>query len=246
VAVVSALPTNPSSSNSSSSTNTITKNTMIAIVVIAASVGGAAAIWTLIRKWKLGTSSKFDTRLQPIEWSPEGESGLPGGIREKDIGGAVGAPPATEKRRPNSTGSEGSFHSGDGNFGRNVTGNGNLFAEQDVPPHDFTAGPVQPYPAYEYNAGYVDLQRNNSGGRAPDLQRARSNGGAAAYGNGYEYGSQDQAYAHGHGYEQTEDAYAQDAYGGYEAYGQQPQYQHGQQDAQAAAYNQSRYQGGRY
>lgn len=40
------------------------------IIIIAASVGGVTILWTLFRKWKLGRSSRFDERLQPIDWQP--------------------------------------------------------------------------------------------------------------------------------------------------------------------------------
>jgi len=189
--------------------------------------------------------------MQPIEWSPDGEPGLPGATREKDATAVatIGAAPG-EKHRPSSTGSAGSFHSNEANMGRNVTGNGNMFAQQE-PPHDFTAGPTAPYNAYDYNtAPYVDLQRNNSGGgHTTDLSRARSTGGhgPGGFGNAYEYNTHDQAYSGNGSYVQDE-AYAQDAYGGYESYGQQPyppadQYVH---DAPAARYNQTAHQGGRY
>ncbi|KAG9011603.1 hypothetical protein FRB94_000784 [Tulasnella sp. JGI-2019a] len=223
------------SENTTSSSSSIGKNTMIAIAVIAGSIGGAAAIWTLIRKWKLGPSSRFEERMQPIEWNPDGGSG--GSGIEKGIGGAdektygaaaAGVVGANRLGRSGSTGSQGSsFRSGEGqqNLGRNVTGNANMnmFAEHEVglpPPHDFTAGPSQvPYGAYDnYNAGpgYVDLQRNVSGAGA--LARQPSNGAGLSRGpsnGGYApnaYGHEQQAYEYGH-----EDAYAQDAYGGYDA-----------------------------
>jgi len=183
--------------------------------------------------------------MQPIEWSPDGESGLPGAVREKTVGGM------SEKARPSSTGSAGSFHSGGADHGRNVTGNGNMFADQE-PAHDFTAGPAQLHNNYEYNTGYVDLQRNNSGGStgAADLTRARSQGAAATgYGHGYDFNAHDQAYA-GNGYEGNDAAYAQDAYGGYETHTQHQypadQYGNYSHDPHATNYNQATYQGGRY
>jgi len=72
--------------------------------------------------------------MQPIEWNPEmgtgGDSGLPGALREKDGASSYGG---EKHRRAGSSGSHGSFHSGEGeqnNLGRNVTGNGNMFADQ--------------------------------------------------------------------------------------------------------------------
>ncbi|KAJ7596870.1 hypothetical protein C8J56DRAFT_299600 [Mycena floridula] len=40
------------------------------LIVVASCVGGIAIFWTVFRKWKLGRSSKFDQRLQPIDWQP--------------------------------------------------------------------------------------------------------------------------------------------------------------------------------
>ncbi|KAG8862965.1 hypothetical protein FRB96_000385 [Tulasnella sp. 330] len=236
-----ALPTGTSSSSTAGSANSFGKNTIIAIAVIAGSIGGAAAIWTLIRKWKLGPSSRFEERMQPIEWSPEGDGGMAdkpiGGMDEKAYGAAaagVAGIGATRLNRSGSNGSQGSRGSdGQQNLGRNVTGNANMFNEQELgiglpPPHDFTAGAAAPgaYGAYDnYNAGpgYVDLQRNPSNGAA--LARQPSNPGA--YGlargpsnvgyapNAYDaYGQQPQQ---PYGYENDDAAYAQDAYGGYEA-----------------------------
>ncbi|KAG8966177.1 hypothetical protein FRC03_012367 [Tulasnella sp. 419] len=153
------------------------KNSMIAIAVIASCVAAAVGIWTLIRKWKLSPSKKFEDRMQPIEWSPDGVGSTPPGPGlgpEKDAEAGM-----TEKhRRAGSTGSHGSFHSADHNLGRNVTGNTNMFADQQpssLAPaaHDFTAGPADGQ-TYDYNQavynystnpndGYVDLQRGNSG-----------------------------------------------------------------------------------
>jgi len=244
VSTVAALPTSTPDTSSSDSASTFGKNTIIAIAVIAGCVGGAAAIWTLIRKWKLGPSAKFEDRMQPIEWSPDGEPGLPGGAREKGAALTAAAIGSGEKlHRSGSTGSAGSFHSAGENLGRNVTGNGNMFAEQE--PHDFTA-PAQTYHQYDYgnNVGYVDLHRNNStGAPGADLSRALSNGGRPGYGHEY---AQD-GYA-ANGYEHNDAAYAQDAYGGYETYGQQaqPQYpadQYAHESRAAPGYTQGEYQG---
>jgi len=145
---------------------------------------------------------------------------------------------------------------------RNVTGNGNMFADQHPnsyapEAHDFTAGAASAYGAYDYNApvapaaGYVDLQRANSGGLAPVAPLSRgltvSGGHTSDDYNSDEYFSSpegNQAYGHGH-----QDAYEQNAYGGYDAYGQQQQPQHYAADPYAPRepYAQGRgYEGGRY
>jgi len=190
-------------------TSTFGRNTIIAIAVIASCVGGAAAIWTLIRKWKLGPSNKFENRMQPIEWSAD----FAPGSGEKDAAvlptAAVAATAETHRR--GSTGSHGSFHSNDAHsIGRNVTGN-NMFADQNptaLAPeaHDFTAGPAQ---TYDYQAGYVDLQRSNSGRLAPDVTGATALTHGPSVNHGYEYDYP--AGAHGQ-YEYDNTAYA-GAYG---------------------------------
>ncbi|KAF8078778.1 hypothetical protein FPV67DRAFT_78284 [Lyophyllum atratum] len=50
------------------------------LIAVAASVAAVAILWTVFRKWKLGRSSKFDERLQPIDWQPTNpdDGALPG------------------------------------------------------------------------------------------------------------------------------------------------------------------------
>ncbi|KAF9015540.1 hypothetical protein BDQ17DRAFT_1320396 [Cyathus striatus] len=116
-----------------------TKGTALtALIAVAASIGGVAILWTIFRKWKLGRSSKFDERLQPIDWQPKPEDdALPGVHR--------------------STSHASSFHSAghsNYNFSDHSHGGNNL---QPIPDHDFTAGtslaPV---------GGYADLARGPS------------------------------------------------------------------------------------
>ncbi|KAG8691065.1 hypothetical protein FRC11_007088 [Ceratobasidium sp. 423] len=154
-------------------TEKITKNTIISLVVIAACIGGAIAIWTVIRKWKLSPSEKFDDRMQPIDWAPPPANGTPeDAIEEK-----------SKHRRAGSGASHGSFTSG--GVGQSEQGHGakgGMYAEsqyghgygtqpQDFPPpHDFTAGAAQPggygqyYAGQQYagGPGYADLQRGPS------------------------------------------------------------------------------------
>ncbi|CAE6416951.1 unnamed protein product [Rhizoctonia solani] len=154
-------------------TEKITKNTIISLVVIASCIGGAVAIWTVIRKWKLSPSEKFDDRMQPIDWAPPPANGTPDdAIEEK-----------TKHRRAGSGASHGSFTSG--GVGQSEQGHGvkgGMYADsqyshgyatqpQDFPPpHDFTAGTAQPggygqyYAGQQYagGPGYADLQRGPS------------------------------------------------------------------------------------
>ncbi|KAF6766565.1 hypothetical protein DFP72DRAFT_867006 [Ephemerocybe angulata] len=95
-------------------------NIMTILVAIAASLGGVAILWTVFRKWKLGSSKRFEERLQPIDWkSPSHDDGLP----------------ASHPRRNSGS----SFNSG------RSRGNGLSPLE-----HDFTAGPsgVSPVGGY--------------------------------------------------------------------------------------------------
>ncbi|KAF8683352.1 hypothetical protein RHS04_01870 [Rhizoctonia solani] len=151
-------------------TKTITKNTIIVLVVIAACIGGAMAIWTVIRKWKLSPSEKFDDRMQPIDWTPPTNGIAEDAIEEK-----------TKHRRVGSGASHGSFTSGGvpqsdqghgakaGTYADSQRGHG--YGPQDFPPpHDFTAGAAQPdaygqyYGGQQYagGPGYADLQRGPS------------------------------------------------------------------------------------
>ncbi|KAF8593274.1 hypothetical protein BDV93DRAFT_255548 [Ceratobasidium sp. AG-I] len=99
----SSTPEAAASQAAQERTRKITKNTIISLVVIASCIGGAIAIWTVIRKWKLSPSERFDDRMQPIDWAPTGGAG---GVRDD---------PLAEKashRRAGSAGSHGSFTSG--------------------------------------------------------------------------------------------------------------------------------------
>jgi len=49
---------------------------MTVLIVVAASVGGLAILWTIFRKWKLGHSSKFSERMAPIDWQPTNDEGI--------------------------------------------------------------------------------------------------------------------------------------------------------------------------
>ncbi|CAE6396754.1 unnamed protein product [Rhizoctonia solani] len=150
-------------------TKKITRNTIVSLVVVASCIGGAIGIWTVIRKWKLSPSEKFDDRMQPIDWAPP-----PNGVTEDAI------EEKSKHRRAGSGASHGSFTSG--GVGQSEQGHGAKYADsqhghaygaqpQDFPPpHDFTAGATQPggygqyYGGQQYAAGpgYADLQRGPS------------------------------------------------------------------------------------
>ncbi|KXN83864.1 hypothetical protein AN958_00944 [Leucoagaricus sp. SymC.cos] len=115
--------------------------TLMVLIVIASSIGGIAILWTIFRKWKLGRSSKFDERLQPIDWQQPTEDSRDAGII-----------PAHRRAPSNAS----SFHSasahGHANGRHSPNGGATL---QPIPDHDFTAGaaPI---------GGYADLARGPS------------------------------------------------------------------------------------
>lgn len=113
-----------------------TKSTTLTIlIIVASSIGGVAILWTIFRKWKLGRSSKFDERLQPIDWQPTNpDEGIIPSLR----------------RAPSSASS---FHSGSGH-GYSA----NRAVGYAIPDHDFTAVPSHSAPI----GGYADLARGSA------------------------------------------------------------------------------------
>lgn len=130
-----ANPQNAAAANNTNSGGLSSKgrNTLLTvIIVVAASIAGVAIIWTVFRKWKLGHSSKFDQRLQPIDWQPTHSED--GDFRSRRNSGM-------------------SFNSGYG--ATSERGHAGL---QPVQEHDFTAGPSHMAPV----GGYADLARGPS------------------------------------------------------------------------------------
>ncbi|CAE6421056.1 hypothetical protein ACGC1H_006689 [Rhizoctonia solani] len=171
-------------------TRKITRNTIVSLVVIASCIGGAVAIWTVIRKWKLSPSEKFDDRMQPIDWAPPPAHGAAENVIEEK----------SKHRRGGSGASHGSFTSG--GVGQSEQGHGAKYADsqhgygpqsQDFPPaHDFTAGTAQPGGYGQYyggqhpgGPGYADLQRG------PSLSESTYSHGANV--------SRGMSYSRGHG-----------------------------------------------
>ncbi|PFH54815.1 hypothetical protein AMATHDRAFT_44605 [Amanita thiersii Skay4041] len=145
-----ATPTSslqPQSANSKAG-----KTTFTVIIIIASVAGGVTILWTIFRKWKLARSSKFDERLQPIDWQPTTET--------------------DGRHRPTSVAS--SFHSA-GHSAGTVTGHGGGYGPGSdhghgssdhghpsnlapLPDHDFT-----PLPSSRAPVGtYADLARGPS------------------------------------------------------------------------------------
>jgi len=134
--------------------------TLMILIIIASSIGGVAILWTIFRKWKLGRSSKFDERLQPIDWQPTDE-------RDTANDGII-----PNHRRQHSNAS--SFHSASAHShpSGNRGNNGGAPSLQPIPDHDFTAGaPI---------GGYADLAR----GPSPPMGEVNRGPGVT---RGYEY-----------------------------------------------------------
>ncbi|KAF5385285.1 hypothetical protein D9615_001385 [Tricholomella constricta] len=135
----------PSSPPQIQSNATKPKSTAVtALIIVASSLAGVAILWTVFRKWKLGRSSKFDERLQPIDWQPTNpDDALPGSRRR--LSGAS------------------SFRSGSGNpnsargYGTSDHGH-DAPSSYAIPDHDFTAGSSTLAPV----GGYADLARGPS------------------------------------------------------------------------------------
>lgn len=139
----------------------------MAIIIVAASVGGVFVFWTIFRKWKLSSSKKFDDRLKPIDWQPT--------TGEDDV-------IPTHRRVPSGS----SFHSA-GHSSNNGIGRNGGFGPLD---HDFTAGPAQ----VNNIGGYADLARASSPNppmqelaRGPSFNRGYDQGVPLHHQSGYEY-----------------------------------------------------------
>src|SRR6202044_2432046 len=142
--------------SSSESASKITRATLTVLVVIAACVGGTAIIWTVIRKWKLRTSSQFDERMRPIDWQPPtSEDGIPGHNRAGSSSSSFHS---------------GSGHDGLGGYGATIDHGRSPSPLPPIPDHDFTAGPTPLAPV----GGYADLARGPS--PQPQMQEALTRG----------------------------------------------------------------------
>jgi hypothetical protein len=156
---VSATPTAAASDNSQVGGSSLSHTTLTIIIVLAASVGGCAIIWTIIRKWKFRPSAEFEDRLEPIDWQPTvHDSGLP-----------------THRRVPSNASSFHSAGTEHGGLARSGSQNGAATYNNNVPArsltplpeHDFTPGAATLAPV----GGYADLAR----GPSPQPQMQESN-----------------------------------------------------------------------
>jgi hypothetical protein len=161
---VAASSATNSSNNSQIGGSSLSHTTITILIVLAASIGGCAIIWTIIRKWKFRPSAQFEDRLEPVNWQPtEHDSGVP------------------SHRRMASDAS--SFHSaGHDNMGLSRSNSGGAYnagrSLTPLPEHDFTAGPAALAPV----GGYADLTRGPS--PQPQMQEALQR--APSFNQGYE------------------------------------------------------------
>ncbi|KIK91460.1 hypothetical protein PAXRUDRAFT_629728 [Paxillus rubicundulus Ve08.2h10] len=151
--LTSSVAPSPTQTSSTSSSSGMSHAAMTILIVIAASVGAAIIIWTIIRKWKFRPSSDFEGRMQPIDWQPgsDVDTGFSG----------------QRHRMSNAS----SFHSGsshghgDDQF-RGQAGGHSAAALSPIPDHDFTAGAAH----LATVGGYADLARGPS--PQPTMQEA--------------------------------------------------------------------------
>ncbi|EGO04688.1 hypothetical protein SERLA73DRAFT_173907 [Serpula lacrymans var. lacrymans S7.3] len=162
--VVTGSPTSSTASSTSTSTSsgTIAHTTEVALIIIGACIVGAGIIWTIIRKWKFRPSANFEDRMQPIDWQPTTDSGLP-----------------AHRRNSNAS----SFHSGHSETNYAGRGGGGSYGSD----HGHGVAPLNPIPDHDFTAGtgglasaggYADLVRGPS--PQPQMQEALSHGPSMA------------------------------------------------------------------
>lgn len=118
-----AKPSPDADAEKSGASSSAGKTTAVVFAAIIGAVAGVTVIWTIFRRWKLSRSSKFDARMNPIDWEPSA---------------------AADDTRRHSNAS--SFHSSGHGHGYGSTSNHG----HGVPDHDFTAGPTHLAPVGGY------------------------------------------------------------------------------------------------
>ncbi|KAI0030196.1 hypothetical protein K488DRAFT_87979 [Vararia minispora EC-137] len=171
-----SVPSTSASSNNVAVTPkgsaSLSRGATTVLIVIGACVGGGAVLWTIFRKWKLRASSRFEDRLEPINWQPStGDNGIPGSNRPTSIASSFHSAGHDGLLRSNSGGS----YRGNGAYG--ATGQAPL---NPIPDHDFTAGADNLAPG-----GYADMAR----GPSPQPQMADLHRGPSLTQHQYDYGA---------------------------------------------------------
>lgn len=192
----SAAATGTDDKSSNPDASFLPKPAIIGLIVTGSCIAAAAAIWTIIRKWKFSPSRHFEDRLEPINWEPTQSSGLPHDptVAALARGGSQNGGSQNGRTR-NSLSSD-----GQGSV-RNMSAANNdqiSMAPDFPPPHDFTAGAASLGPP----GGYVDMHRGPSPGPNPYAQRGPSPAPPGPYGQQYEAPNPYDAYDYNAGYGQ--------------------------------------------
>ncbi|KAG6832269.1 hypothetical protein H0H92_003502 [Tricholoma furcatifolium] len=162
---VGATPTDSVTPEAAANASAPKTTVVTALIIAASSVAAITILWTVFRKWKFGRSSKFDERLQPIDWRPtaDDDEPLPGHHRRHSAASSfrsAGHPSANDH--------------GSSDHGHNSP------SSYTLPDHDFTAGPAHLAPI----GGYADLAR----GPSPQPQMTQARGPASLSRPAYDVG----------------------------------------------------------
>ncbi|WVN85140.1 uncharacterized protein L203_100282 [Cryptococcus depauperatus CBS 7841] len=141
--VASSTASSAADKDHGKSSSGLSKSALIAIIVVASVVGLVAIGWTAFRKWKLRPSNRFDSKMQPIDFSPQKDGGMDDDFFEKTLQRSASQNSTNRQRQE-------------------------LVAQLDdpnhvpgVPTHDFTAGAAvgAGVGAYGYQDQYAEEQQ---------------------------------------------------------------------------------------
>ncbi|GHJ83656.1 hypothetical protein NliqN6_0058 [Naganishia liquefaciens] len=145
-----------------------TKTAIIVVCVVGGIAVGAFALWTIIRRWKLRPSRRFDGRMNPLDFSPTS----PDAFYEKTHGRAGSTSSADRQRRQFVDELDNDDHEVYDHHVHaqqyDLAGMEGGAALAGVPSHDFTAGVASSYPHHQEpydmdnadnDEGYTTLRR---------------------------------------------------------------------------------------
>ncbi|KDQ14424.1 hypothetical protein BOTBODRAFT_44560 [Botryobasidium botryosum FD-172 SS1] len=160
----------PTSAPETASTGTvIARNTVISLIAVASSVGAATLIWTGIRKWKLKPSSRFEDRMNPIDWQPTADDhagAAPGAHRRNGSTGSHGSFGSTAHTVPQRPSSAAGQHSQGGAMSERGMNRMSMVSSAPTDyagPHDFTAGPTHLAPYATVTRGMSVMTAGSAG-----------------------------------------------------------------------------------
>ncbi|GAA5971768.1 hypothetical protein JCM11641_001508 [Rhodosporidiobolus odoratus] len=180
----------------------IGKATLIPIIVVAACVAGAAAIWTIVRKTKFSPSRKFEAKLEPIDFVPgqdphnDHAANMAHQRNQSQMSGAYGGGGyAASLARSDSgkSGMRGMAMSESQHSIPSLPYNGPQYHQA---PYYGSAGYPNAQPGYPHEQayGYADLQRAGAGSPAPSqLGRMGTMNSHSAGTGAYDYAAQARA-----------------------------------------------------